>query len=136
MGNFLQDLPPRQVSQIPSVGMGYQELWVVLAYIVEPLNIFLGSLRTWNLFPPVAAIEVLQVFLQGSFPMELCREIHRGKNRVVLVTFNLFLQSRIDEVQGCRNQLKENKEDELQVLLSVFFRFWGQILLRKKLHLV
>lgn len=134
LGNFLQHLPPRQVSQIPSVGMGHQELWVVLAYIVEPLNVFLGSLRTWDLFPPVAAIEVLQVFLQGSFPVQLRRKIDGGVNWVVLVTFNLFLQSRVDEVQGCCNQLKEKEENELQVHLSVLFRFWGQILLMKVTH--
>lgn len=105
---------------------------MVLAYVVEPLNIFLSSLRTWDLCPPVAAVEVLQVFLQGSFPVQLRRKIHRGINWVVLVTFNLFFQSRVDEVQGCRNQLKEKEEDELQVHLSVCFGFGGQILLMKK----
>lgn len=106
---------------------------MVLAYVVEPLNIFLSSLRTWDLFPPVAAIEVLQVFLQGSFPVQLRWKMHRGINWVVLVTFSLFFQSRVDEVQGCRNQLKEKEEDELRVHLSVVFRFWGQTLLMKKL---
>lgn len=125
LGNFLQHLPTRQVSQIPSVGMGHQELWVVLAYVVEPLNIFLSSLRTWDLFPPVSAVEVLQVLLQGSFPVQLRREIHRGINWVVLVTFNLFLQSRVDEVQGCRNQLKEKEEDELQVHLACHLQVLG-----------
>lgn len=93
--------------------MGHQELWLVLAYVVEPLDVFPSSLRTWDLFPPVSAIEVLQVFLQGSFAVQLCRKIHRGIDWIVLVTLNLFLQSRVDEVQGCRNQLKEKKEDEL-----------------------
>lgn len=129
LGDFLQHLPPRQVSQIAGVGMGHQQLWMLLANGVEPLNVFLSSLRTWDLCPPVAAIEVLQVFLQGSLPVQLHRKINRSIDRVVLVTFDLFLQSRVDEVQGRRDQLKQKRMS----YRCVFCLLLGQIPLTKKL---
>lgn len=52
-----------------------------------------------DLLPPVLAIEVFQVFLNGLQPGQFSREVNGCNSRVVGVPVQLFLQGLVDLIQ-------------------------------------
>lgn len=109
--HLLQHLSPRQVPHVAGVGMGHQQNWVLLAYLMNTVHIALGGLGAADLALPVRAIKVLKVTGQGLVAVQLCGKIKRGKVGVLFVPFNLLLHGciRVVECHGATLGMQERK---------------------------
>lgn len=98
LGHLPQHLTPREVAHVTGVSVSHQEHRLLPAQLMDALNVALSGRRADGLAFPIVAVEVLQILSQSVTPVELIGEVERRKLRVIFVSLDFLLQSRVSEV--------------------------------------
>ena len=125
LSNLLENLAPRQVSQVAGVGMGHQQFGLGAPHLLESLNIALGGLRVGDGLLPTGPVPEGHVLLQGGPAVQLLWEVEGSIDGVLLVAFDLLLQGHINVVQRRHHQLKPEQArhyQSIQPLRTIAFR--------------
>lgn len=97
LGHLPQHLPPREVSHVARVGVGHEKRGLVPADSPDAVHVSLSCGRDADLTLPVLAVEELQIPSQSVAPVELVREVERGKMRMLFVPLDLLFHGGVRE---------------------------------------